>query len=78
MYILYTCYLEPLKYRTHHAGVKFAPGGRLLLLNPRQSVSSVEIRTVKSLITDPSVRRITDIMDRFKGSFFSFVIADKK
>ncbi|KAI6217117.1 Protein transport protein sec16 [Aphelenchoides fujianensis] len=58
---------EPLKFRTHHTNVRFAPGGRLLIVNPQKSATTVEIRYVKNLITDQAIKRNLEIIEAFKG-----------
>ncbi|KAI6174119.1 Protein transport protein sec16 [Aphelenchoides besseyi] len=58
---------EPLKFRTHHMNVRFAPNGRLLILNPQKSVTSVEVRYLKNMINDIGIKRNLEIIEAFKG-----------
>lgn len=67
--ILKLCGLEPLKFRTHHPIVRIGPGGRLIILSPRESISTIRIDHIKNHITTRSLRRNIDLMESFKGEF---------
>lgn len=60
-------YLEPLKFRTHHSIVRFGPGGRLIILEPRDSISAIRIDHLKNHAANPSLRRNIDLIESFKG-----------
>jgi hypothetical protein len=63
-------FLEPLKFRTHHALVRFGPGGRLIILAPRDSISTIRIDHLKNHIANRSLRRNIELIESFKGNIF--------
>uniref|UniRef100_F1KPW1 Protein transport protein sec16 n=1 Tax=Ascaris suum TaxID=6253 RepID=F1KPW1_ASCSU len=58
---------EPLKFRAPHSFVRFGIGGKVLVVDPSQSVSVVEIRDVKALVDDDETGRIVEAAESFKG-----------
>lgn len=58
---------EPLKFRVPHAFLKFAVGGRVIVLNPESSVSTVRIEDLKTLVRDRTARRNIEALESFKG-----------
>uniref|UniRef100_A0A914ZJM0 FERM domain-containing protein n=1 Tax=Parascaris univalens TaxID=6257 RepID=A0A914ZJM0_PARUN len=57
---------EPLKFRAPHSFVRFGIGGKVLVVDPSQSVSVVEIRDLKALVDDGETRRIVEAAESFK------------
>lgn len=58
---------EPHRFTKPHAFVSFAVGGKLLILNPEFSISTIRVEDVKSRIRDRGHRRNIDAMENFKG-----------
>uniref|UniRef100_A0A914ZD02 FERM domain-containing protein n=1 Tax=Parascaris univalens TaxID=6257 RepID=A0A914ZD02_PARUN len=61
---------EPLKFRAPHSFVRFGIGGKVLVVDPSQSVSVVEIRDLKALVDDGETRRIVEAAESFKDKLF--------
>jgi hypothetical protein len=58
---------EPHRFTKPHALASFAVGGKLLILNPEYSISTVQLVDVKKCIRDPRNLRNIDAMENFKG-----------
>ncbi|KAI1713168.1 sec23-binding domain of sec16 domain-containing protein [Ditylenchus destructor] len=58
---------EPLLYRIPHKVFKFAVGGRVIVLDPETSVSTIRIEDAKKFFLDPNSRRNVEALESFKG-----------
>uniref|UniRef100_A0A7E4URD7 Protein transport protein sec16 n=1 Tax=Panagrellus redivivus TaxID=6233 RepID=A0A7E4URD7_PANRE len=58
---------EPLKFTRPHSIISFGVGGRLLVLNPEKSISTIRIEDVKSHIRNQPDLRNIDAIEEFKG-----------
>lgn len=63
-------FLEPLKFRVPHAFLNFTVGGRVIYVNPENSVSTIRMDDVKTFIKDRIVRRNIEALESFKGVLF--------
>uniref|UniRef100_A0A158R625 Protein transport protein sec16 n=1 Tax=Syphacia muris TaxID=451379 RepID=A0A158R625_9BILA len=64
---LVTDYLEPLKFRTAHAFAKFCVGGKVLVVNPENALSVIEIHDVKSFAADSETQLLIETIEMFHG-----------
>jgi hypothetical protein len=58
---------EPHRFTKPHALASFAVGGKLLILNPEYSISTIQLVDVKKRIHDRGNLRNIDAMENFKG-----------
>lgn len=54
-------------YRAPHASVRFAPGGRIIYVDPEAGMSLVYIEDTKNFYRDLEGRRYVEMMENFKG-----------
>ena len=62
-------FLEPLKFRVPHAFLNFSVGGRVIYVNPENSVSTIRMDDMKTFIKDRIVRRNIEALESFKGIY---------